>query len=97
LTVAQFRELPEDGEYCYELHHGEVGPMTRPKSGHSKLQLHLLELLAPVLRSFGRVTMEWAYRPLAEFDLRVADVAAVSVIGGIALIRMTTFATRRNW
>src|SRR5262245_2733645 len=78
ITVAQFRELPEDGEYCYELHHGEVFPMTVPKLGHSKLQLRLMRLLTPFLQSFAEATMEFGYRPLAEFELRVADVAAVS-------------------
>ena len=78
VTVAQFRDLPEEGEYAYELHHGEVVALTRPKMGHSKIQLRLMELLAPKLRTFGVVTMEFPYRPLAEFEYRVADVVAVS-------------------
>jgi Uma2 family endonuclease len=78
LTVAQFRELPEGGDFEYELHHGEVVALTRPKARHSKLQLHLQELLKPKLSAFGIVAVEWPYRPLAEFELRVADVAVIA-------------------
>jgi Uma2 family endonuclease len=78
LTVAQFRELPEGGEFEYELHHGEVVALTRPKARHYSMQVHLQDLLAPKLRNFGRVVIEMPYRPLAEFELRAADVAAVS-------------------
>ena len=78
ITVAQFRQLPEDGELAYELQHGEVIAVTRPRAGHSKLQLRLMRLLEPRLRAFGEVTMEFPYRPLAEFELRAADVAAIS-------------------
>jgi len=78
ITVAQFLEMPEGGEYCYELRHGEVVAMPRPLHGHSKLQLHLLRVVGPMLQAFGEVTMEYPYRPLPEFELRVADVAAVS-------------------
>jgi len=77
ISVEQFRQLP-DSEYAYELHHGEVVAMTRPKHRHLNLQLQLFELLKPKLKSFGRVAIEYPYRPFAEFDMRVADVAAVS-------------------
>ncbi len=39
ITVEQFRQMPEGGEFAYELHHGEIVAVTRPKAGHSKLQL----------------------------------------------------------
>jgi Uma2 family endonuclease len=78
ITVEEFRQLPDSGEYCYELHHGEVAAMTRPKSGHVKLQRRLEHLLQSRLASFGEVCMEWPYRAVGEFDLRVADVALVS-------------------
>jgi Uma2 family endonuclease len=77
MTVDQFRQLP-DGEYQYELHHGEVVAMTRPKSRHLELQDHLRMLLGPKLLEFGAVRIEYPYRPFPEFDLRVADVAAIS-------------------
>lgn len=78
ITVAEFRQLPEGGEFAYELHHGEVVAVTRPRARHLKLQLRLMRLLEPKLRPFGEVAIECPYRPLSEFDLRVADVAAVS-------------------
>ena len=77
VSVAQFRQLPE-GEFLYELHSGEVVALTRPRSGHLELQHRLLMLLSPKLADFGAVRIEYPYRPLAEFELRAADVAAVS-------------------
>jgi Uma2 family endonuclease len=78
VTVAEFRELPESGEFTYELHYGEVVAVTRPKARHWKLQLRLHELLKPKLSDFGGIAIEMPYRPLAEFEFRAADVAAVS-------------------
>jgi Uma2 family endonuclease len=77
ITVAQFRQLPDDGR-AYELQHGEVVCVTRPKAKHYQLQRRLVRLLEQKLAAFGQVGMELPYRPVAEFDLRVADVAAVS-------------------
>jgi len=76
ISVEQFRQLPE-GEYQYELHHGEVVAMTRPKQRHINLQLRLSRLLEVMLKSFGEVTIEVPYRPFPQFEMRVADVAAV--------------------
>jgi len=45
ITVEQFRQLPEGGEYVYELHYGEVVALTRPKPRHWMLQKRLFELL----------------------------------------------------
>ena len=78
ITVEQFRQLPKGGEFAYELHHGEVVAATRPKARHWGLQHRLMMLLGPKLAKFGIVGMEYPYRPVAEFDLRAADVAAIS-------------------
>ncbi len=78
ITVAQFRELPEGGEFAYELHHGVVVRETRPKARHWKQQVHLVRLLEPKLRAFGEVGIEFPFRPVAEFDLRAADVGVLS-------------------
>jgi Uma2 family endonuclease len=51
---------------------------TRPRAGHLELQHRLLMLLIPKLTGFGMVRMEYPYRPMAEFELRAADVAAIS-------------------
>jgi Uma2 family endonuclease len=77
ISVEQFRQLP-DGEYAYELHHGEVVTMTRPKHRHLNLQHQLFRLLEPRLERFGEVAIEMPYRPFPEFDMRVADIAAIS-------------------
>jgi Uma2 family endonuclease len=78
ITVEQFRQLPESGEHSYELHHGKVIAMTRPKAGHFMQQVRFVDLLQPKLSGFGRVVMEFPYRPVPEFELRAADVALVS-------------------
>jgi len=77
ITVQQFRRMPGDGR-AYELHHGEVVVVTRPKAKHYNLQRRFVRLLENRLAGFGQVGMEFPYRPVAEFDLRVADVAVVS-------------------
>jgi len=77
ITVEQFRQMPDDGR-AYELHHGEVVAVTRPRAKHYDLQRRLVRLLENRLSGFGQVGMEFPYRPIAEFELRVADVAAVS-------------------
>ena len=78
ITVEQFRQLPERGEYCYELHHGAVVAVTQPKAGHWQLQRHLMDLLRPKLSGFGEVAVEVPYRAVPEFDIRAADVALIS-------------------
>jgi Uma2 family endonuclease len=77
ITVAQFRELPENDAYIYELHHGEVVAVTRPRYRHNTRQHRLRDLLVPKLRDF-EVRVELSFRAVAEFDLRAADVGAVS-------------------
>jgi Uma2 family endonuclease len=77
ITVEQFRRLPDDGR-AYELHHGEVVAVTRPKAKHYHLQRRLVRLLENRLAQFGQAGMEFPYRAVAEFDLRVADVAMVA-------------------
>lgn len=78
MTVAQFRELPESGPYDYELHQGRLVQLTKPKARHQIMQANLLMMLLPKLSSFGRGSIELAYRAVGEFDLRAADVAFVS-------------------
>jgi len=78
ITVDEYRRLPR-GEGCaYELHNGKVVAVTFPKSRHWGLQVRLVRLLEPKLRKFGEVGMEFAFRPVAEFTLLAAEVAAVS-------------------
>ena len=78
VTVAQFRELPNSGQFTYELHAGEVVAMVRPKARHIELQYRLQRLLEKLLPGFGAVRVEYPFRPVEEFDLRAADVAVIS-------------------
>jgi len=78
ISVEQFRQLPKGGEFAYELHDGTVVAVTRPKPRHWKLQRRLGRLLEPRLKTFGEVAIEVPFRPVAEFNLRAADVAVIS-------------------
>jgi Uma2 family endonuclease len=78
ITVTQFRRMPENEAYRYELRHGEVVAVTRPKTRHWRLQVRVSRLLERKLKAFGEVGMEFPFRPLPEFELMAADVAAVS-------------------
>ncbi|MGA8595784.1 MAG: Uma2 family endonuclease [Bryobacteraceae bacterium] len=79
MTVEEFRQLPEPvGDYNYELHHGELVPVTRPKLKHHILQSRLRDLLRQVAPPGGFVEIEVAFRAFPEHDLRVADVGFVS-------------------
>jgi Uma2 family endonuclease len=78
MTVAQYRQLPENAEFVYELHYGEVVAMPRPKARYWELQRVLMQLLGPKLQPFDVVGIEFSLRPPAESELRAADVAAVS-------------------
>lgn len=79
MTVAEFRELPEDsGPVYHELRHGEPVAMTRAKLKHFKIQRNLRALLAPFAEPGSCVELEVAFRPLPENELWVADVAYVS-------------------
>jgi Uma2 family endonuclease len=79
MTVEQFQRLPEDcGETCHELHHGEVVTLTRPKHKHARIQKRLEGLLEIAAGEQGVVSIEVAFRPLPEYELRVADLAYIS-------------------
>lgn len=79
MTVEEFRQMPEPvGDYDYELHHGELVPVTRPKLKHYMLQSRLRELLRRFAPVGSFVDIELAFRAFPEHDLRVADVGFVS-------------------
>ena len=78
MTVQQYRELPQRDDVVTELHWGQVVTLTRPKMKHAKLQSRLVRLLRPKAEHLGVIESEVAFRALAEYDLRAADVAFVS-------------------
>jgi Uma2 family endonuclease len=79
LTVAEFRELPEDDGPTYnELRHGKLVAVTRPKLKHHLIQARLRDLLKAIAPAGAFVEYEVAFRALPEYELRVADVAYIS-------------------
>ena len=75
ITVEQYRQLPDDHGCKYELHNGEVVPVSFPKQWHILIQALLVRLLSAKLPGFA-VIAEFPFRAVPEFDLRAADVAA---------------------
>jgi Uma2 family endonuclease len=79
MTVAEFSRLPkDDGPVYHELRHGEVVAVTRAIYRHHKTQRRLRRLLEDRAPEGGVVDTEFAYRPLPEHELWVADVAYLS-------------------
>jgi len=78
MTIEQFWELPETRPFYYELHHGELVHVCRPKLKHTLIQTQLLrELLKRAVPNMV-VGMEFPFRALPQYEFRVADVAMVS-------------------
>jgi len=79
MTVEEYTRLPEDNEaFYYELHHGELVKVCRPKPRHTKTQRRLRQLFEAVAGEAGIVEIEIPFSALPEHELRVADVAFVS-------------------
>ena len=79
MTVEEFRRLPQGhGGVCYELRHGELVSMTRPKLKHTLIQHNLCNLLRLFAEPEGFVDVEVPFRPLAEHELWAADVGYIS-------------------
>jgi Uma2 family endonuclease len=79
MTVDEFRQLPETGPFYYELRHGELVQVTRPRLKQVLIQKRLLRLLEPRAGDAFWVSIEVPFRPLPEHELRTADVAVVAV------------------
>ncbi len=75
MTVAQFRELEDPPGAYYELRHGEVVAVTRPKYRHWEIQETLRDQLKARAGTLGVCGVELAFRPLPEYELWAADVA----------------------
>jgi Uma2 family endonuclease len=79
ITVEEFRKLRQDaGSVYHELRSGEVVAVTRPKLKHIRIQKRLERLLEHAAGDSGTVVVELSFRPTAEYNLLVADVAYVS-------------------
>jgi len=77
MTVERFRQLPETGAFYYELRHGEPVQVTRPKLKCTLIQERLRGLLNQAVPEM-LVAVEFPFRALPEYELRVADVGTVS-------------------
>jgi|SRR5579884_1031696 len=77
LTVEEFSKLLETGPFYYELRHGELVPVTRPKRQHVRIQNRLQKLLERAAPSM-LADKEFAFRPVPEYELRVAHIALIS-------------------
>jgi Uma2 family endonuclease len=75
MTVDQFRTLEEPPHAYFELRHGEVCEVTRPRFKHIEIQDSLRERLSRAAGNGGKVYTELPFRPLPEHELWVADVA----------------------
>jgi len=81
MTVDEFRQLPETGPFYYELRHGELVKVTRPKKKHAVVQKRICRFLERCAGDAFWVQEAMAFRPLPEHELRVAD------LGGVAIAR----------
>ncbi len=81
LTVDEFACLPQPaGAIRQELHHGRVVEFPPVKMIHTKTQKRLVDLLTDCVNPAEFVVIkDLAFRPLAEYELWVADVAVVSL------------------
>lgn len=95
MTVEQYRELPKREDVTLELHWGQVITVTRRKMKHAKLQSRLVRLLRLKAEHLGVVESEVAFRALAEYDLRGADVARSR--GGMRRMMKITFRGLLTW
>ncbi len=76
-TVEEFRRLPESEACFLELRNGEVIQVTRPKKRHDVVIYRIRRRLQPFADEIGFFREEFTFRPLAEYELRVADLAFV--------------------
>jgi len=78
MTVEQLEQLPESGEFYYELHHGGLVKVCRPKAKHTRIQKRSEVLLERAVAEDFVVIMELPFRALLEYELRAADVAVLT-------------------
>lgn len=78
MTVDEFRQLPETGPFYYELRHGELVKVTRPKKKHAVIQKRICRILEQHAGEKFWAQEEMTFRPLPEHELRVADIGLVT-------------------
>jgi Uma2 family endonuclease len=80
LTVAEFETIADPREGRYELHHGELVLVPPPKKLHARVQKNIFNrLLRELDPNRYEVYVEVAFRPAPEYEVWVADLAAVAI------------------
>jgi Uma2 family endonuclease len=77
-TFAEFEQLPEVAGFRQELRHGELVQVAPPIHQHSRAQWQLRRLLERDAGETGVVREEFSFRPRADYEYRIADVAFLS-------------------
>jgi Uma2 family endonuclease len=77
LTVAEFEKIPDRPGGHYELHHGECVFVSAPVMEHAYIGRQLWRILDRICAGWY-VDKEFAFRPLPEYEVWVADVAMVT-------------------
>jgi Uma2 family endonuclease len=75
MTFSEFEQIPNPPGGRYELHHGELVTVAPPKFGHLKIQHRWRDLLGQAAAGAGEAYTEAGFRPAAEHECRIADVA----------------------
>jgi Uma2 family endonuclease len=78
MTFAEFEQLPDREGFRQELRHGELIKVAPPKMMHTRVQWQLRRLLERAAGTAGIVDKEFGFRPVAEHEFRIADIAFVS-------------------
>jgi len=75
MTFAEFEKLPDPPGARLELHHGDVLEVPPAKHGHYRVQHNLRDLLHGPAAAAGIVGTEFGFRPIADHEYWIADVA----------------------
>ena len=77
LTVAEFEKIPDPPGGHNELHHGECVFVSAPVMEHAYIGRQLWRILDRICAGWY-VDKEFAFRPLPEYEVWVADVAMIT-------------------
>lgn len=89
MTVEEFCQLPESEAYVAELRNGEVFQLTRPVKRHDARVTRIRQGMQPFANKPGFLREEFTFRPLPEYEVRVADLGLVSWDRWDPLLRFT--------
>jgi Uma2 family endonuclease len=77
LTVEEYAKIPDPPGGRYELRHGELVFVSYPIFEHALIQKQFVRILDGVCTGWF-VTMEFAFRPLPEYEVWAADAGMVT-------------------